>query len=495
MTNKTLKLKYQPRTEKWKLLFPQVNPHCGMLLLWLLIQGSLFLPEQIQAQSLDDYLLEAAENNPGLKASYLRYEAALERSHQPSLPDPELQAGVFLQPMERFMGNQSADFRLMQMFPWFGMISTQKKEANQMAQAQYQLFLEEKNRLFFQIKRTWYEMIRLREEIEISQENLEFLKKYEELALMRFKSGTSGNTISPSSPTPAASSNSSSASSGMSAMGNTSNNSSTSSAEGMGTAAMSSSETTINAVLQIKIEIKELENSIEQLHADEEPLKITFNQLLNRGIDAKINLPSQLVQPQLSLQKQEILDSIWQNNPMLEMYDAEIGAYQQQAKMANLEGKPMLGAGVNYMTFAPRPENGMFMGGENMIMPMVNITLPIYRKKIKSKIKEAELLQESKRLERNKTENLLAMEWAEAFRTWEESERNLSLYEAQIELVNQQIQLLETAYASNATTLENVLQAHQQLLNYQLKRINAINNQYQSLALLEALVSSSLLTF
>lgn len=75
------------------------------------------------------------------------------------------------------MGNQQADIQLMQMFPWFGMLSAQKEEANYMALAQYQLFLEEKNQLFFQVKSTWYELHRLNEEIRISKENLEYLKK------------------------------------------------------------------------------------------------------------------------------------------------------------------------------------------------------------------------------------------------------------------------------------------------------------------------------
>ncbi len=458
---------------------------------------SFLLATPIQAQTLDDYLIQAAENNPGLKASYARYQAMAERVNQPSLADPELQVGFFLEPMERFMGNQTADFRLMQMFPWFGMIGTQKEEANQMAKAQYQLFLEEKNQLLFQVKSTWYELIRLKEEIKISEENLEYLKKYEELALSRFKAGTSSSSpnSAPAMPVPSVNSTSAGSSSGMSGMGgNTSNAMSNPSpmTSGMSATSMGNTASGMNAVLQIRLQIRELENTIEQSKANLEPLQIKFNQLLNREIRSEINLPDQLEKPVLSFQKQEILDSIRQNNPMLAMYQSEIGAYEQQAKMARLEGKPMMGAGVNYMTFTPRPENGMPMGGENMIMPMVSLSLPIYRKKINSKIKEAEYLKESALLDRQKTENLLAMDWANAFRAWEESERNLRLYEDQIELVNQQIRLLETFFVSNATGLEEVLRANQQLLDYQQKRINALNQQQQSLAQLEALAATSL---
>jgi outer membrane protein TolC len=455
-----------------------------------------------KAQSLDDYLIQAAENNPGLKAAYARYEAAAERTNQPGLPDPELQVGFFYKPMERYMGNQTADLKLMQMFPWFGMIGTQKEEANQMALAQYQLFLEEKNQLFFQVKSAWYELMRLKEEVKITAENLEYLRKYEELALVRFRVGSSNSSgskaPSPSSSQTANSSTSTVSAGSMNTMngmgGNSASNMSASSSmsSGMGSSSMNTASSGMNAILQIRLQIREMENTLQQLQANLEPLQIKFNQLLNREIRAEISQPDQLARPEISLQKQEILDSIRQNNPMLAMYQAELGAYEQQAKMARLEGKPMLGAGVNYMTFTPRPDHGVPMGGENMVMPMVSVTFPIYRRKINSRVKEAEHLKEATLLERQKTENLLTMEWANAFRDLEESERNLRLYEDQVAIVQQQIQLLETSFSSGGANFEDVLQANQLLLDYRLKRLNALNQQHQSLSFLEALVSSSL---
>lgn len=462
----------------------------------VLTSSILNLTHPTTAQTLDDYLIQAAENNPGLKGSYARYQARAERINQPSLPDPEIQAGFFTRPMERFMGNQTADFRLMQMFPWFGMISTQKEEANRMAQAQYQLFLEEKNQLFFQVKSTWYELIRLKEEIKISHENLEYLKKYEELALVRFQTGSSLSSLppTPSMPKPVLGSASAGSANSMNQMGETASGSLTKANPmnpAMSANPMGSSASGMNNVLEIRLQIRELENSIEQLQANLEPLQLKFNQLLNRDFQAEIKLPGKLEEPVLTLEKLEILDSIRKNNPMLAMYQSEIGVYEQQVKMAKLEGKPMVGAGVNYMTFTPRLENNMPMGGENMLMPMVSMTLPIYRKKIYSKIKEIESQKESTHHERQKAENLLALDWAIAFRDWEESERNLRLYKDQIQLINQQIMLLETSFSSSEIGLEEVLRARQQLLDYQQKRINAINQQQQSLAKLEALAATS----
>lgn len=449
---------------------------------------------ETKAQSLDDYLIQAAQNNPGLKASYARYAAAMERTGQVSLPDPELRVGFFLTPMERFMGNQQADLQLMQMFPWFGMLKTQKEEANHMAQAQYQLFLEEKNQLFFQVKSTWYELHRLNEEIKITRENLEYLQKYERLALIKYQAAASASgspAPTPSSPTPSSSGSSSAGASSMNSMGGGTSQMSATSPSPMSDGGMgSSSGSGMTDVLQIRIEMKELESNLAQQETDLEPLQIKFNQLLNREIREKIQLAGALSPANLTEEKLEILDSIKTNSPMLAMYDSEISAYEKQAKMAKLDGRPMLGAGVNYMPFKPRLEDGMMMGGENMVMPMVTMTLPIYRKKTNSKIREAEYLKEATSLTRQKTENLLTMEWANAFRDWEDAERKIELYTEQVKLVDQTINLLLTAYSSNGRDFTEVLRTQQLLLDYQLKRVNAINQQYQSLAMLEMLASS-----
>src|SRR5690606_12000714 len=70
------------------------------------------------SQSLDDYLVIAAENNPEVRAYFNDYLASVEKTSQVgALPDPELTIGFFLQPMDRFMGRQQADIQLMQMFP------------------------------------------------------------------------------------------------------------------------------------------------------------------------------------------------------------------------------------------------------------------------------------------------------------------------------------------------------------------------------------------
>ena len=469
----------------WGFILPLV---CLVLFLWTGTQT-------LHAQTLEDYLLQAAENNPGLKAAYARYQATAEQVNQASLPDPELQVGAFIRPMERFMGNQKADFRLIQMFPWFGMLSTQKEEAYHMGQAEYQLFLEEKNRLFFEVKSTWNKLLLLQGEQQLAQENLDYLMKYETLALMQYQAGNSITLPSTSFRPAKDSSSSTSPMSGMGGATPTPMQGSASSSSAMSPLPMAGSSSGLTAILQIRLQIKELESTLQQLEANKEVLRYQFQQLLNRPMEADLVLPTTWERAQLPLAKQDYLEKIKESNPMLGMFASEQMAFSQQAKMAKLEGKPMLGAGVNYMAFTSRLENGMPMGGEDMVMPMVTLSLPIYRKKISSKIKQADYLKNGAAMQQEETTNQLTVQWASAFRDWEESERLLNLYEAQVALVEQQLQVMETTFAGGNLALAEVLQTQQLLLNYRSKKLNALYQQHQSLAQLDALHSPNSINF
>lgn len=467
-----------------------------IFLLFLGVQSTSF------SQSLDEYLKVAAENNPELKAYFNEYLASLEKVPQVgALPDPELTMGFFFQPMERFMGNQQADIQLMQMFPWFGMLKTQKDEANKMALAQYEVFQDAKYRLFYQVKNTWYQLYRLEEEIRITEENLEILKQYERLALIRFQSADIGTGSGPSNMQQATSMNSGSSTSSASSMGGmsggmtsgTSGKSSSKGGSSMGTSSsMNGGGSGMSDVLRVRIQIKELENTLALLEDSRLPIKAEFNQLLNRDINEVVSIADSLSGSVVSWERQALLDSIMQNNPMLKMLDAEEEAYEAQKKMARLEGRPMLGAGVNYMPFSPRTENGMPMGGNDMVMPMLRLTIPIYRKKYNALQKEAELKQLAVQQRRENTVNQLTTRWSTALRDLDDATRRTKLYREQTDLARQTLNLLMTSYATNGRDFEEVLRVQQQLLDYQLKLITSIVDQHVTIAMLENLAATEL---
>lgn len=449
------------------------------------------------SQSLEEYLKVASANNPELQAYFNEYLAAMEKVPQVgALPDPELTIGFFIQPMERFMGNQQADIQLMQMFPWFGMLKTQKDEASKMALTRYELFQDAKNSLFYQVKATWYEMYRLEEEIRITEENLEILRQYERLALIRFQSASTGTDAgssgTPGKPTMNKSSSTSTAMGGMSG-GVVANGTSTQNSSAMGSvSSMGGGGSGMSDVLRVRIEVKSLENTLALLKDSRLPLRAEFNQLLNRDYNQQVIVSGTLANASITFERMAVLDSITQNNPMLKMLDAEVEAYESQKKMAKLEGRPMLGAGVNYMPFSPRTENGMPMGGNDMVMPMIRLTIPIYRKKYTALQKEAELKQLAVQQRRENTVNLLATQWSNAIRNLDDAARRTEFYHGQTDLARQTLNLLMTSYATDGRDFEEVLRVQQQLLDYQLSLITAIVDQHTTIATLEKLAATEL---
>jgi len=261
-------------------------------MLGVLLYLSLIGTQPLQGQSLEEYLLEAAKNNPGLQAAYAQYQATAEQVNQVSMPNPEFQAGVFLRPMERFMGNQATDLRLMQMFPWRGMLTSQKEEAYQMGQAAYFLFLDKKNQLFLEVKSTWLELMVRQGELKLTQQTLDYLKKQESLLLVTYQVGSSSGLSSSTASMPIQQPTRS-AGSRMSGMGNPSTTESAGQGMslGMPTPSMTSAYVGMPGILQLKLQLNEQETRLMQLQENLAVLKIQFNQLLNRAIESPVTLP------------------------------------------------------------------------------------------------------------------------------------------------------------------------------------------------------------
>ena len=112
----------------------------------LVLASSFFLP--LKSQSLSNYQQIALENNPELRAHYALFEAALQRIPQVNtLPDPTFSFGYFMIPVETRVGPQKAKLALSQMFPWFGTLKVQGDVATLEAEAKFQSFKNEQNRI------------------------------------------------------------------------------------------------------------------------------------------------------------------------------------------------------------------------------------------------------------------------------------------------------------------------------------------------------------
>ncbi len=456
--------------------------------IWKVIAIFLTFTGIVHAQdSLSVYLEQAGKNNPGLQAKYLEYSAALEKVPQVgALPDLTAQLGFLLNPMQLLGGNQVGNMQLMQMFPWFGTLKAAKDEASQMALMKFEAARDVRNQLYSQVKISWYNIYRTKQEIGILNENLELLKTLEKIALSKYANtknpGVSGSMSS------GTASVSSENSGGMRGMQSGSSNSFSASANSMGggSSAMSSNGSGMVDVLRIQMEQAELANRIEVAKDRFKTEVARFNSLLNRPSETEVNIPAKLLPVTLPLEINSMADSL-KNNPMLRISLAEKAAGEAQRVMASKMGKPMLGVGINYMLIEKRPGNTSMMNGNDMIMPMVSFTIPFFSKKYKAMEREAGFRIEASEKSFENTRNELQVSFLDKVQQFKDADRRLILYKNQAALAKTGVQLLMTSYSASASGFDEVLRMQAQLLDYGLKELDALTDRNMAEAQLEYL--------
>lgn len=439
--------------------------------------------------SLPMYMQIAARNNPLVMQKFYAYRAALEKIPQASsLPDPELSAGIFLSPMELIAGSQVADIRLMQMFPWFGTLKYAKDETAYMARARYESFREAKLEVMYQVQQLWYEIYKIKAAIRITEKNIQILQTLERIALVRFRSGT-GTLGSSSGATPR--SRESDASSGTPGMyGMSSMQSVSVSGYTSGSSAMpmnqamtpASSGSQLANLYRIQVDMATLQDNLASLQGRHITLLAAFNSLLNRPPDSPIAITDSLGTDTLSFELIPIADSAIKNNPMLKMWDYELQSNQARKQMIQRMGYPMIGIGISYALINPTKMSSSPMNGKDMVMPMVTVTLPIYRKKYRAMLSESEMMQQAALQSYRASYNELQTSWTQAIQMYLDARRRLSIYTDQQLLLQKTLDIMLQNFAASGSGLTEILLVRQQTLDYELKKIEATANLYTAIA-------------
>lgn len=429
--------------------------------------------------SLMYYLELATKNNPTVLQRYNEYQASLQKVPQVgSLPDPQLEMGFFLSPMELMAGNQVADIKLMQMFPWFGVIKNAKDEMSLMAKARYETFRDAKLQVYYDVQRTWFDLYKIRQNISISEKSIDLLKTIERLTLVKYKYGSTGGSSSSSGGNMSgnSASPSTSGSSGMNSMGASSGSSSSSSKPTASSPPMSPSSggSGLSDVYQIEIELGELENNIATLKNEEQVIVARFNSYLNRPQNTQVSVVDSLQSEPLDIAYLSVSDTMFTKNPMLGMLQYEQQSLAARTKMQKQMGLPMVGIGVNYSVINKSEMSTSPMNGEDMIMPMVSISLPIYRKKYKAMQAETNFLKTASEHNYQSTTNALQTEYYEALQLYYDAQRRMKLYDSQSRLAKKSLDISIKTFSSSTSGLSDIFRIRQQLLDYELKQVEAV---------------------
>ena len=374
-----------------------------------------------QAQTeLNNYLKVAAENNPGLKAKFAEYNAALEQIPQVgTLPDPKFSFGYFISPIETRVGPQKVKLGLSQMFPWFGTLNAKENVAVQMAKSKYEIFEEAKSKLFFEVKSTYYNVYFIQKGIEITDENIRILNTFQQLAIIKIETGKSS----------------------------------------------------IVDEMRVEMEINELKNQLAYLADSKSALEVKFNKLLNNADRRPVVIPDTLWNDELPFSKEALRDSIATQNHLVKQLEHKMLSWQNQEVAAKKMGLPQFSVGFDYSVIGKSSNQNL--GSENgqnaFLFPKIGISIPLYRKKYTAMVKEASLNFEATQFKKVDKQNQLTYLFEKGFKDYKDADRRIELYQRQLRLADKSLNILLTSYSSDGGNFDEVLRMERKTLKYALE--------------------------
>jgi outer membrane protein TolC len=216
-----------------------------------------------------------------------------------------------------------------------------------------------------------------------------------------------------------------------------------------------------------------------------------FNILLDRAQNHPVFIPDTLA-AEIFDENMALDTGLHKGNPMLGMIEYEMKAYAAREKMSEKMGFPMVGLGVGYSLVGTTGMSDSEMNGRDMVMPMVSVSIPVWRKKYRAQRHEASLLAESAEQQYQSVSNDLQTEHNEAIRTYRDALRRRELYKGQKELASNTLDLLRTRLSVSAAGLTDILRVQQQLLDYEIREVTALTDLNKAISMLKRIMASSL---
>lgn len=442
--------------------------------------------------SLAHYINRAMEHNPDVLQKFYEYQAAVQKVPQAGgLPDPELNLGVFLSPMEVINGSQVANIQLMQMFPWFGVLKNARHEMTSMAASRSEALAGTKSEITYQMNILWLDIFKIRQNIKFRNLKLEILSTEERLITAGLSTSqknavASLNQSSEEKPTVG-----SEPSSGMSGMGKNqqSGESRETSAMSSGTMASASGKS-LSDLYKIQIDKENLLEDLKNLTEQELSMTARFNSYMDRNSDISVITPDSII-AQIVDTSTLFSDSLLIHNPMLNMLKNDLQSLEARKKMVAAMGYPMIGVGLEYSLINKSEMSSSSMNGKDMLMPMVKVTLPIYRKKYNASKLEADYTKQATTNSYRSGYLNLQNDFRETVKYYNEAQRKIALYKKQLEISDKILRIAVKSLSAGGAELQDILQIRTQKIELEQLLIEALVNNNKAIAKINLIKGSN----
>ena len=376
------------------------------------------------AQQLETLIEEGLANNPKIQIFELKHQVAKEKVNEVNtLPNTQIGIGYFVSEPETRTGAQRFKVSAKQMLPSFGSITARENYKNSLADAVYEDVAIAKRKLVASISQSYYNLYALKEKQTVLDENIVLLNTYEELALTSVEVGKASAVD----------------------------------------------------VLRLQMRQNELEQLKQVLEQDYLSEQTVLNKLLNReknievAIDSELTIPSENV-----LINSENLAL----HPELLKYDKLYESVEKSELLNKKESNPMFGFGLDYIAVSERPNMSFNDNGKDIVIPMVNVSIPIFNNKYKSKTKQNELQQKQINTQKQDKQNQLETLLDKAVKQLNSARISYNTQVKNLKQSKDAETILVKSYETGTIDFNDVLDIQELQLKFQINQIESIKKHY-----------------
>lgn len=384
--------------------------------------------------SLEEYLRIGLRQNSEIQEVRMMVESLANRVPQAaSLPDPNLNATTFPEPIQTAAGEQQFGLAMSQKVPWRGKLATRAAMAEDEVNAGRARLAGVELKVVEQIKNAYYELFFVQQSIRILEEDNEKLEAMEAMVdrMYRVK-----RTV------------------------------------------------TQQDVLQVQVAIARVETERVQLKQKKESAQARLARLLHISPDTQPEALETLPIPVPVQGIQELYRKALESKPELHAQILSIKRDRKATCLAELKNYPDLNFGFNWISTAGSGVSPV-ANGDDAFMLTLGMNLPVYRKRLDAGVREAQTraLSSARKYDRLKDETLEGV--ADLFAKIRSQQETLRLFREDIipkqRLVFKQS---EDDYQVGKTDFLQMIESWRQLLRYQLEERRADVDLHKSLAAL-----------
>ncbi|MDP6636077.1 MAG: TolC family protein [Phycisphaerae bacterium] len=394
------------------------------------------LPKLTDESAIDDYVQYAALNNPELAAAFNRWKADLQQIPQvTALPDPKFTYQYYIQQVETRVGAQRQAFSIAQTFPWLGKLKLRGDAAAQAANASHQRFLQTKLKLAREVKDAYSEYYYLARAIEITRQNAKLLEHIETIARIRYKTAAAGHPD----------------------------------------------------ITRVQIELGKLADRVSTLEEMRGPVVARLNAALNRPADTPVADAKEPQAGEIDIDLVALDALLVAHNPEVAELDRQIAKEKVGIELARKNYYPDVTLGMSYIDTATstggRSPNG---NGDDPVIAMVSINLPIWREKLDAGLRQARLRRQAATQTRAAKLNSLRSKLRLIVYRYSDAQRKIALYrDTLLPKARQAMTATDAAYRGGKGGFLDLIDAQRVLLEFEITLHRGIANRAQRLAELE----------